>query len=487
MGSNWGIAAGIGQGVMQGLQFNRQMEADRRADQALQNQNEVLQMQKQIHGEKMGALNRENEERQRVDTLGNLKTGIETSYQDVPDYKRQQMFVDYGLQTGLMKPADLDAAKKLRDNMIQMAGPEAYQAVLRGDIKPMQQLLGTKGYDIQADAKSGNYLLRMPGSDAVQSIDKAGLLQLDAMATYRDQLAASSKVALDARKTDAEITRTLADANLKDRLPQDRFSLSARGAGKGGKDAVDPAEMFSADTYLERFGVGKDTDPATRARGDDGYGYYQMLHKANPEFSRTRDGNEMFFRLSRDIMNGSVQRDTKFDPSSMSWVRYVTDSQGGRYRLDRGNVDPRQLKGPDGKPAIEPAVIEQEEVSALKKFSTSQPGQYRLAASLAQSKGLTDGELLAAANGQPISAGDRSANLSPALANVALMIRRRGMETPGKLKLAQGGVKRALPDTSGYGAGGWRGTSMAGEAFDQYIADPVVGFFKESARKAREE
>jgi len=487
--ANFGVTGGIGAGIMQGLQFMRQREGDARQEQALANQTEWLGMQKQIHGEKMGELNRANEDRVKAETRDTLKNSIEANYQDRPDYERAEMFRKYGAEMGLFKPADLDTAVKVRDGLVQVAGPEAYQSLLRGNIDPMRKLLGTRGYDLQSDPKGGKFLIKMPGADAAEAIDKEGLLQLDAMATYRDRLAAKAKADLDARKTLADIRLKEASANLKDRLPQDRIAGGRGGAGgKAGKEPVDPAAMFGADAYLERFGVGKDSDPATRARGDDGYGYYMRLHKSNPGTFNSVDGNEMAFRLSRDLMNGTVKRDTKFDPKTMSWNRYVTDTQGGRYNLDPYGIDPRQLKDPEGKPAIDPAVIEQEEVSALKSFSTSNPTQYGTAVKLAQAKELTTEELMAAAEGKPITSGGRSATLSPAMANVALMIRRRGLEQAKPRISTPGGIgRKQLPDTSGYGAGGAKGTSLAGEAFDNYIADPVAGFFKDSAAKARAE
>lgn len=486
--ANWGIASGIGQGIMQGLQFNRQLDADKRTQQALENQTELLGMQKDLHREKMGALTRENEERQRVDVYNTLRTRVESVYSDLPEYDRQKMVIDNALGAGIIKPAELELAKKNYDAAISVAGVDAYDATTRGDVAPLNKILASKGLGSAALGKDGT--VSITGLDgSVKQLKQSDLLNLQIMSGAYDREAARAKARLDARKTEAEITRTLADANMKDRLPLEKIpgSGSGSGSGKGGKQQPDPSAMFSADAYLERFGVGKDSDPAFRARGDDGFGFYQMLHKANPDIAGTPDGNEMMFRLSRDIMNGSVQRDTKFDPNTMSWNRYVTDSQGGRYKLDRSSIDPRQLKGPDGKPAIEPSVIEQEEMSALKRFSTSRPDKYRLAASLAQAKELTTDELLAAANGMPVSSGSRSVSLSPELANVALMIRRRGMEQPGQKRFVPGGVKRALPDTAGYGAGGSKGTSLAGEAFDKYVADPVTGFFKESARQAREE
>ena len=123
-----GMIGGIGQGVMQGLQFMRQLDADKRADQALQNQNEILGMQRDVHREKMGEFNRANEERQRTNTLNTLHTSIQANYGDRPDYERAEMFRKYGVEMGQFKPAELEAATKVRDGLMQAAGPEAYQS-----------------------------------------------------------------------------------------------------------------------------------------------------------------------------------------------------------------------------------------------------------------------------------------------------------------------------------------------------------------------
>ena len=48
----------IGRDCVGALQFMRQREGDARQEQALANQTELLGMQKQLHGEKMGELNR---------------------------------------------------------------------------------------------------------------------------------------------------------------------------------------------------------------------------------------------------------------------------------------------------------------------------------------------------------------------------------------------------------------------------------------------
>ena len=485
-----GMIGGIGQGVMQGLQFMRQLDADKRADQALQNQNEFLGMRRDVHREKMGEFNRANEERQRTDLLNTLSTRIDDVYKDLPAHERKQMLLDMGSGMGQMKPADIEMVTKARDALVDKFGETAVTALAAGNIGPMQSVLKTQNIDLQADPKTGKYLVKLPGATEPVSLDQKGIFGMDVLSGYRSRKAALEKAALDARKTEAEIGRINEQAGYYSRIPQDKVSLGiggAGGTGKGGKKDTDPADMFSADYFLERFGVGKDSDKELRARGDNAYGYYQMLHKSNPAIFSTVDGNERAFRLARDIDNGTVQREVKFDPSTMRWIRYVTDTQGGRYQLDPGAIEPREYKGPDGKPALEPSVIEQSEVSALQNLAKSKPDQYRLAMQLSQAKELTNDELLAASEGKPITSGGKEATISPMLANTALMIRRRGVEQPKRITTPGGIPRKPLPDTSGYGAGGSKGTSLAGEVFDEYVADPVAKFFKDSAARARAE
>ena len=484
-----GMIGGIGQGVMQGLQFMRQLDADKRADQALQNQSEFLGMQKDVHREKMGEFNRANEERQRTDLLNTLSTRIDEVHKDLPAHERKQMLLEMGTAMGQMKPADIEMVTKARDALVDKFGETAVTALAAGNIGPMQSALKTQNIDFQADPKTGKYLVKLPGATEPVALDQKGVFGMDFLSGYRSRKAALEKAALEARKTEAEIGRINEQAGYYSRIPQDKVSLGiggTGGAGKGGKKESDPAEMFSADYFLERFGVGKDSDKELRARGDNAYGYYQMLHKSNPSIFSTVDGNERAFRLARDIDNGTVQREVKFDPSTMRWIRYVTDSQGGRYQLDPGAIEPRKYKGPDGKP-LEPSVIEQSEVSALQNLAKSKPDQYRLAMQLSQAKELTNDELLAASEGKPITSGGKEATISPMLANTALMIRRRGVEQPKRITTPGGIPRKPLPDTSGYGAGGSKGTSLAGEVFDEYVADPVAKFFKDSAAKARAE
>lgn len=481
MANNLNIAGGIGQGVMQGLSFMRQMDADKRSQQALENQTALIDMKKTEHTYQLAERDRK----------GRAMAGFHRIMAD-PELSDAERYSKFAAEHAKdMTPDEHLAIRKNIAPMVSAFGKEALErAIGTKDLSGIEKVLAIKtpGAKVSWAPDGKNLVVTHAGADPI-NLDFNGFASAYSINDYLTSQEAKVKAAMDQKKTMAELGLKSAQAGYYNRMPQERPSsgggASGSGRGAGGKQQVDPAAMLPVETYLERFGIGKDSDPATRARGDSGYGYYMRLHKSNPSAFNSVDGNEMAFRLSRDLMNGQVQRDTKFDPKTMSWNRYVTDTQGGTYKLDPYSIDPRKLKGPDGKPALDPAIVEQEEIAALRGFSRANPSQYRAATNLAQARELSDEELLAAADGKPISSGERSAMLSPAVANVALMIRRRGIEKP---KLLAGGIKRKpLPDTAGYGAGGSKGTSLAGEAFDNYIADPVVKFFKDSADKARAE
>jgi len=338
-----GMIGGIGQGVMQGLQFMRQLDADKRADQALANQNEHLNMQRDLHGERMAEFKRIKDERERTDTLNTLNNSIQANYGDRSDYERAEMFRKYGVEMGQFKPAELEAATKVRDGLMQAAGPEAYQAMISGNLAPMKKLLGTKGYDIQEDAKSGNFLLRMPGSDAVQSINKEGVLQLDAMAAYRDQLAAQSKAALDARKTEAEIKQKEADANLKDRLPQDKFSLSASGVG-GGKGGGKKGDGFPFDyDDAEKIApLDETTGKPNPQKVANLYASAQNMYALNPAL-QSQPG--VLMQVAAAIEKGDMKPEAVYDPATNTYFKGVKYGNGAVRIGSEADIDPDKFNG----------------------------------------------------------------------------------------------------------------------------------------------
>jgi len=386
--ANFGVTGGIGAGIMQGLQFMRQREGDARQEQALANQTELLGMQKQIHGEKMGQINRANAEVQRAETLDTLKNSIEANYQDRPDYERAEMFRKYGAEMGQFKPAELDAATKVRDGLLQVAGPEAYQSLLRGDIDPMRKLLGTRGYDLQSDPKGGKFLIKMPGADAAEAIDKEGLLQLDAMATYRDRLAAKAKADLDARKTEAQIQEKIANANLKDRLPQERVAGSGAGSGKGGKDpkAYDPIGT------LEDFNKAIGNDPQTSqpyAWAPTALQHYQQIIDANPSLAGTRQGGQYALNLAMALGRGDAKAVPEIDANGNTKLIATWPGAGGqspRKAVLQDNIDmsdPSMVQGVGGNQIVQPAEWVKVQTNAIQNYARMRPDEYKLVAPIA--------------------------------------------------------------------------------------------------------
>ena len=386
--ANFGVTGGIGAGIMQGLQFMRQREGDARQEQALANQTELLGMQKQIHGEKMGQINRANAEVQRAETLDTLKGSIEANYQDRPDYERAEMFRKYGAEMGLFKPADLDAATKVRDGLLQVAGPEAYQSLLRGNIDPMRKLLGARGYDLQSDPKGGKFLIKMPGADAAEAIDKEGLLQLDAMATYRDRLAAKAKADLDARKTLADIRLKEADANLKDRLPQERVAGSGAGSGKGGKDpkAYDPIGT------LEDFNKAIGNDPQTSqpyAWAPTALQHYQQITDANPSLAGTKQGGQYALNLAMALGRGDAKAVPEIDANGNTKLIATWPGAGGqspRKAVLQDNIDmsdPSMVQGVGGNQIVQPAEWVKVQTNAIQNYARMRPDEYKLVAPIA--------------------------------------------------------------------------------------------------------
>ena len=386
--ANFGVTGGIGAGIMQGLQFMRQREGDARQEQALANQTELLGMQKQIHGEKMGQINRANAEVQRAETLDTLKGSIEANYQDRPDYERAEMFRKYGAEMGQFKPADLDAATKVRDGLLQVAGPEAYQSLLRGNIDPMRKLLGARGYDLQSDPKGGKFLIKMPGADAAEAIDKEGLLQLDAMATYRDRLAAKAKADLDARKTLADIRLKEADANLKDRLPQERVAGSGAGSGKGGKDpkAYDPIGT------LEDFNKAIGNDPQTSqpyAWAPTALQHYQQITDANPSLAGTKQGGQYALNLAMALGRGDAKAVPEIDANGNTKLIATWPGAGGqspRKAVLQDNIDmsdPSMVQGVGGNQIVQPAEWVKVQTNAIQNYARMRPDEYKLVAPIA--------------------------------------------------------------------------------------------------------
>lgn len=377
-----GMIGGIGQGVMQGLQFMRQLDADKRADQALQNQNEILGMQRDVHREKMGEFNRANEERQRTDLLNTLSTRIDDVYKDLPAHERKQMLLDMGAGMGQMKPADIEMVTKARDALVDKFGETAVTALAAGNIGPMQSVLKTQNIDLQADPKTGKYLVKLPGATEPVALDQKGVFGMDFLSGYRSRKAALEKAALEARKTEAEIENIKSKTDLNGRLPQDRFSLSAKGAGAGG--AGKEPKPYDPIGTLEDFNKAIGNDPTTNQPynwAPTALQHYQQILDANPEIAASKQGGQYALNMAQALGKGDAKAVPEIDKNGN--INLVASWGGSRKVNLQKNIDPSDLslvQGVGGSQIVKPEEWVQAQGNAVQAYAKSRPDEYRLAA-----------------------------------------------------------------------------------------------------------
>ncbi len=370
-----GIIGGVGQGVMQGLQFMRQLDADKRADQALQNQSEFLGMQKDVHREKMGEFNRANEERQRTDLLNTLGTRIDDVYKDLPAHERKQMVLEMGTAMGLMKPADIEMVTKARDALVDKFGETAVTALAAGNIGPMQSVLKTQNIDLQSDPKTGKYLVKLPGATEPVSLDQKGIFGMDFLSGYRSRKAALEKAALEARKTEAEIKLKEEQANYYGRMPQDK-------AGAGGADK-EPKPYDPIGT-LEDFNKAIGNDPTTNQPynwAPTALQHYQQILDANPEIAASKQGGQYALNMAQALGKGDAKAVPEIDKNGN--VNLVASWGGSRKVNLQKNIDPSDLslvQGVGGSQIVKPEDWVQAQGNAVQAYAKSRPDEYRLAA-----------------------------------------------------------------------------------------------------------
>ena len=342
---------GIGSGIMQGLQFMRQRESDARQNQALENQNQQLQMNQQIHSERMGALNRENEERQRAESLGKLHTQIESVYGQGPDalpeYDRQKMYIEKALGTGLIKPAELDTAKKTYDGMVKLAGVDAFDAaVLRRDVAPLKKLFKDQGFgDIEYDPNADAFSITTPGAVAPQRLDRKGVLQMRIMSGVRDRELARAEADLKARKAEAEITNLDSKTSLNNRLPQERVGGAGRGAG--GKEP----KPFSLDiNEMEKI---TPIDPATGKPDPQKLASIaanaESIFNLNPAIREKSPYSA--YQIAAAIEKGDIKPELVRDPATNSYYKSV------RYGSGTARIGHDSEADPDAFYANNPAAV----------------------------------------------------------------------------------------------------------------------------------
>lgn len=388
MSKNWGVAAGIGQGVMQGLGFLRQMDADKRSQQMLENQSEVLGMQKDIHREKMGEITRQNEDRVRTDLLNTLSTRIDSVYKDLPAHERKQMLLDMGSSMGQMKPADIETVTKARDALVDKFGETAVTALAAGNIDPMRSVLKTQNIDLQSDPKTGKYLVKLPGSTEPVALDQKGIFGMDVLSGYRSRQDALKKAELERIKMQADIDNKNADTLLKNRLPQDRVGGVGGGRGAGGKDD----KAFDPIGNLEDFNKAIGNDPETGKPpiwAPTALQHYQQLQESNLALANSKAGGQAILNMAIALGKGHAQAVPDIDANGNVQLVAAWPGENGRQTnrmVLQNNIDmsdPSMVQGVGGKQIVTPAEWGKIQTNAIQNYARQRPQEYALVAPIA--------------------------------------------------------------------------------------------------------
>lgn len=481
--ANLGVTGGIGAGIMQGLQFMRQREGDARQEQALQNQSAMVDIHKQDQAFKM----------QERDRKGRMLKGYQTimAEPDLSDAERYSKFAREHAKD--MTPGEHMEVKRIVEPMMQAFGTDAiHRAVNARDLSGIEKVLSIRAPGSKAAFSGDGKRLVVSTPDARQTdYDWSGFATAHGLYGYLDQQKAQAKSALDTRKTEAEITKITSEANKNDRLPQ--LNLGAGGRGAGGKEEKGnsgfPFDTKDLEAVTPIDPATSKTDPQKLA--NIGANAESILRLNVPLQKSPRNA----LSIAAALEKGELKPEAIYDPATNTYFKGVKFGSGAVRIASESDIDPDQFHG--NKPGTTSVRLAADKAWLPQYLGTLKDLKQRASLEAAIKADTPQGQ---ADRNKIIEAYDKFQSSG---VEVPLFLRQQynALRTGDRLKVAPaekkpaaaprfapGGIgRKPLPDTSGYGAGGTKGTSLAGEAFDGYIADPVVGFFKDSAAKARAE
>lgn len=480
--ANLGVTGGIGAGIMQGLQFMRQREGDARQEQALQNQSAMVDIHKQDQAFKM----------QEQDRKGRMLKGYQTIMAD-PDLSDAERYSKFAREHAKdMTPDEHMAVKKVVEPMVQAFGTDAiHRAVNARDLSGIEKVLSIRAPGSKAAFSGDGKRLVVSTPDARQTdYDWSGFATAHGLYGYLDQQKAQAKSALDTRKTEAEITKITSEANKNDRLPQLNLGAGARGAGgkeeKG--DSGFPFDTKDLEAVTPIDPATSKTDPQKLA--NIGANAESILRLNVPLQKSPRNA----LSIAAALEKGEMKPEAIYDPATNTYFKGVKFGSGAVRIASESDIDPDQFHG--NKPGTTSVRLAADKAWLPQYLGTLKDLKQRASLEAAIKADTPQGQAdrnRIIEDYNRIQAEGREIPLFLRQQYNALRTGDRLKAAPAEKKpaaprFAPGGIgRKPLPDTSGYGAGGTKGTSLAGEAFDGYIADPVVGFFKDSAAKARAE
>lgn len=303
---------GIGSGIMQGLQFMRQRESDARQDQALENQNQQLQMHKQ-------QFDWQAQERARQDELTKGFQSIMADTNKTDAEKYSTFASQYGSK---MRPDEHLAMRKNVEPLIQQFGRQALDAALfGGDVSGLQKVIDMRmpGAKVAFDGTGSAFVVTTPDAKT-RTIDRSGLATALSLTDWQKSQQESQKLAGEADMNTAKVRLANAQAGRIEREPIGAGSLSrAHGVpGEGGGDLFKTADL-EAVTPLDQNGK-----PDPQKLANIGANLESMI-ALNPAL---RGSKRTLLAIAAGIEKGDIKPEMVWDQATNSYYKAVKFGSG---------------------------------------------------------------------------------------------------------------------------------------------------------------
>lgn len=408
------ILGGIGQGLMQGSQF---VANERQRKDAGARQDEVLQMQRDMHTAKMDEVARLKQEQETTDWMGEQYRTI-YAREDLDDYGKATEYAKTILPRA--KPEQIDLARKTSDALYQQLGVKGVDALARGDISTLQRLADAKAPGTQVIFKDGVISVSKPDG-SVSQIDRGGLISMLELSKASETLASRDAAALDREAKIAKIQSDRALAAYRGRMPQAR--IGGVGGGSGGRSGSGGAgagdKEFDAIGTLEAYakafkdeGMGEEGASWDKARGLE---YFGRIRTNNPQLMNSEAGQLIALTASRELAKGNG----RLAPTIGRDGGLAINAQVGAnlYTVESGVSEARlmQMTGLDGKPlAAGPEDVGKMYLQAIENAAQQEPEAFNAAVVASRTPEVMQKAREAAARGD--AGAIRTLQLVPAVA-----------------------------------------------------------------------
>ena len=369
--SGWGTAAGVGAGLMTGLQFMRQRQLDDQnksyRDQALANQQEQLELQKQ-----------KSEQERFVFEQGKrqieLKDRSDQAFRDVqarPDladpYDKQRAFAGELSKFGTKE--QIDAAIQATQGMRQKFGPQIFSELKNGNTATVTRFLNENFPRTTVQVDGTAFKVIKPDGTVHSTVDMPALISMAGMA---DAYTAHREALQKERKVESEISKN----NALELAALGRAGGATGGVGgsgkRSGKSETGAGLPFDTGDY-EKYAR---TNPETGKTLPDSLANLsataESIFKGN---GALRDSPQAIMDIAARIDRGELKPEAVWDAKTNTYRKGVHYGSA-RVDLDTRAIDPMSFYA--GSPEKLQQVVSNDK-AWLERFSQSLPDDQRQA------------------------------------------------------------------------------------------------------------